>query len=91
MIFVRRVVGDSMYPTLKEGQAVWCHEFRQFKVGQVVIAFIDGREVVKRIASIENGRIFLVGDNEEKSTDSRHYGSVTDTKIEGTVFWPRNL
>lgn len=91
MIFARRVVGDSMYPTLVEGQIVWCHEIRQFKVGQIVVAFIDGREVIKRIASLENGRVFLVGDKEDKSTDSRQYGSVTDTKIEGTVFWPRKL
>jgi len=91
MIFVRRVVGDSMLPALKPGQIVLCHEIRQFRQGQVVVAFVGDREVIKRIASIENGRIFLVGDNEKKSTDSRHYGSVTDTKIEGTVFWPRNL
>jgi len=91
MIFVRRVVGDSMLPTLKPGQIVFCHEIRQFRKGQVVVAFVGDREVIKRIASIENGRISLRGDNEGKSTDSRHYGSVTDTKIEGTVFWPRNL
>jgi len=91
MIFVRRVVGDSMLPTLKPGQIIFCHEIRQFREGQVVVAFVGGKEVVKRISSLENGRIFLKGDNEDSSTDSRHYGSVTDTKIEGTVFWPRNL
>jgi nickel-type superoxide dismutase maturation protease len=91
MIFVRRVVGDSMAPTLTDRQIVWFHQLRKFSVGQIVVAFIDGREVIKRIAAIENGRVFLVGDNEEHSTDSRHYGSVTDTKIEGILFWPRNL
>ncbi len=89
MIFFRRVVGDSMKPTLRPGQIVWAHEVRQFRAGQVVIAFVDGREVIKRIESIENGQVYLVGDNPEYSTDSREYGSIPDTKIEGVVFWPR--
>jgi type IV secretory pathway protease TraF len=80
-----------MSPTLTEGQIVWCHQLREFKKGQVVIAFVGGREVIKRIASIENGRVFLIGDNEKHSTDSRQYGSVLDSKVEGVVFWPRNL
>ncbi len=89
MIFFRRVVGNSMHPTLREGQIVAAHMMRNFKVGQVVIAFIDTREVVKRIAKIENnGRIYLQGDNESESTDSREYGYISDSKIEGVVFWP---
>lgn len=89
MIFLRRVVGDSMNPTLKDGQIVLCHSIRTFREGQVVVAFMNGREVVKRIKSIENGRIFLEGDNQDASTDSRTHGSVTDSKIEGVVVWPR--
>ena len=89
MIVIRRVVGKSMEPTLKEGQVVIAHQLRNFKPGQVVIAFIDGREVIKRITKIENNSIFLEGDNAAHSSDSRAYGPVVDTKIEAVVFWPK--
>jgi len=89
MIFFRRVVGDSMKPTLHDGQLVFAHHVRSFRPGQVVVAHIDSREVIKRIYRVENGRVFLQGDNPEQSTDSRDYGSVVDTMIVGTVIWPR--
>lgn len=89
MIFVRRVIGDSMQPTLKNGQVVLAFTTRKFKTGQVVIAFVDGREIIKRITKIEQGQITLLGDNPSHSTDSRQYGTITDSKIEGVVFWPK--
>lgn len=89
MIFFRRVVGDSMRPTLRPGQIVWASEIRTFRVGQVVIAFVEGREVIKRIIKLENGKVWLAGDNPDGSTDSRTYGPIADTKIEGVVFFPR--
>ncbi len=73
-----------MRPTLRPGQIVWAHEIRSFRKGQVVVAFVGDREVVKRIESIENGVVTLVGDNAEKSNTYK----VSDTKIEGVVFWP---
>jgi phage repressor protein C with HTH and peptisase S24 domain len=77
-----------MEPTLKNGQVVISHRVRNFRKGQVVVAFMQGREVVKRIKSIKNGQVFLEGDNKNNSSDSREYGTVTDSKIEGVVFWP---
>lgn len=81
----------SMYPTLKNGQIILALAVREFREGQVVVAFQNGREVIKRIESIEDGKIFLLGDNTNASTDSRHNGSITDDKIEGIVFWPLQL
>jgi phage repressor protein C with HTH and peptisase S24 domain len=78
-------------PTLSNGQIVIAHQIRNFKVGQVVIAHVDGREVVKRIQEIKKGSVFLLGDNEKHSTDSRVYGYISDVNIEGIVFWPRNI
>mgnify|MGYP001097262291 CR=1 FL=1 len=77
-----------MEPTLRNGQVIFAHHGRDFKPGQVVVAHIGSREVIKRISRIENGRIFLQGDNAKLSTDSRDYGSVMDTSIAGVVFWP---
>ena len=80
-----------MLPALREGQIVVGFHTRNFKVGDVVIAYQKKREVVKRISSIDKGRVFLVGDNEDQSTDSRDHGSVSDKDIEAVVRWPLAL
>lgn len=91
MIFIRRVVGDSMEPTLHEGQVIICHNLRDFRKGQVVVAYMNGRVVVKRITKITNGQIHLEGDNKSHSTDSRTHGRISVDNIEGVVIWPRKL
>ena len=68
-------------------------QFKTFtKVGDVVVAILDGKEVIKRITSYDHGSVFLEGDNKHNSTDSRHKGAIPDRKILGVVAWPkRNL
>lgn len=78
-----------MVPTLNEGQLIFAHQIRNFKEGQVVVAYVNGREVIKRISKIDKGNILLEGDNKKHSTDSRTYGPIPDTNIEGVVFWPK--
>jgi nickel-type superoxide dismutase maturation protease len=78
-----------MLPTLSEGQLIVAHQIRNFKEGQVVVAYVNGLEVIKRISKIDNGSVFLQGDNKEHSTDSRTYGPIPDSNIEGVVFWPK--
>lgn len=87
MIFFRRVVGESMMPSLKPGKIVWAHEVRDFKEKQVVIAFVNGREVVKRISVINNGTITLSSDN--KKSSSNPYARIPDKDVMGVVFWPK--
>ena len=90
MIFLRRVVGNSMYPTLKEGQIVWSSPFKTPKVGDVVIAVQKDREVIKRIESItDDWQVKLLGDNQQSSTDSRQLGSIPKRNIQGVVIWPK--
>lgn len=91
MIFLRRVSGDSMNPTLKNNQIILCSNDRNFKVGQVVLAHVKNREVVKRIAKIENGQVFLETDSKKHAHNGRYYATVIDTNIVGIVVWPRNL
>ena len=89
MLVVRRVVGKSMLPTLKPGQTVYAWNSRNFKVGQVVVAFINGIEIVKRISRIENGQVYLEGDNKDPKDGGKSYGPLPETRIEAVVFWPR--
>jgi phage repressor protein C with HTH and peptisase S24 domain len=88
MFYFRKVTGDSMSPTLKDGKIVWVHQLRNFSVGQVVIAFVDGREVVKRISKISNKGVELVSDN-DKHSSGQAYARIPDKDIHGVVFWPR--
>jgi nickel-type superoxide dismutase maturation protease len=81
--------GRSMNPTLRDGEVVLVDRGADIEVGDIVVArhpVEQDSEVVKRVARInERGHYFLVGDNPEDSTDSRHYGAVTKEYIKGKV------
>ena len=81
--------GTSMNPTLKDGEVVLVDREAEIEVGDIVVArhpLEQTSEVVKRVARInERGHYFLVGDNADDSTDSRHYGAVTREYIKGKV------
>ncbi len=89
MIYLRRVVGRSMEPTLRNGQVVVVSIFRNFLVGDIVVAQVNKREVIKRITDIRNGNVFLEGDNAELSTDSNNFGWIPDRHVTGKIIFPR--
>jgi signal peptidase I len=50
----------------------------------------DGSPVVKRVGSSDGASVFLLGDNEAESLDSRHYGPVPIEALRGKVLlWRR--
>jgi nickel-type superoxide dismutase maturation protease len=90
-----RVAGESMVPALLPGDRVlvWrgLGPFRPLiRVGDLV-AVIDprdpDREMVKRVAGREGAEVYVLGDNESASTDSRHFGRLPSTAIRGRVFY----
>ena len=78
-----------MLPSYRPGQTIIINHGRHFRIGDVVIAFMDGREVMKRVIDKKDGAVFLQGDNTKESTDSRHHGWLTDRHIVGKVVWPK--
>ena len=87
---VRRVAGASMSPKLRPGQLLIATRFfRHVHPGQVVIIAHQGREKVKRIERIADDKIYVIGDNLDASTDSRHFGWLSEQKVVGRVFWPK--
>lgn len=82
------VHGNSMLPKLKAGQdvLVWCW-FYTPKVGDIVVIKVNGKEMIKRVQKTDDRRIFVVGDNEKESTDSRKFGPINRKQIIGKVIW----
>lgn len=80
------VHGSSMYPTLKEGKHIFSFNwFLKLKKGDIVVALVDDRAIIKRISEVKEGKYFLVGDNKSQSTDSRKFGPVSLGQIIGKV------
>lgn len=89
LLIIRRVVGSSMEPTLKDGRIVLASGILKLRERDVVVLEHSGLEKIKRISSIEGGLVFVAGDNPAKSTDSRQFGPLQSKVIIGTVIWPR--
>lgn len=91
------VSGRSMVPTLRPGDRLlvetWTYRRRPPQVGEVVVApdpRAPKRELVKRVAAVDNGRVSLRGDA-ARSTDSRRFGSVPLTSVRARAairYWP---
>ncbi len=82
-----KVAGDSMSPTLQDGDAVMILPRASVAPGDIVLAkhpYKQSVKVLKRVAAIdENGRYTLAGDNPDESTDSRTFGTVPLEYIHG--------
>jgi len=78
------VVGDSMLPTLKNGQIVLCKKVsrRDYLVNGQIYVYHEPTNsrawVVKRLSYqyCAKGKYYFIGDNTFNSRDSRNYGLV---------------
>jgi hypothetical protein len=79
-----------MSPTLQNGQIVTALK-KRFKIGDIVIASVQSKEVIKRITAINYATklVTLTGDNALDSQDSRTLGDVPMASVKGVVIWPR--
>jgi signal peptidase I len=91
------VRGRSMAPTLEPGDRLlvetWTYRRRPPEIGEVVVTpdpRAPARELVKRVAAVEGGRVTLRGDA-ARSTDSRRFGSVPVRTVRTRAalrYWP---
>lgn len=84
--------GNSMYPTIQDGNILlYKRDISDLKVGDIVVVKTTkemnsaGDYVVKRVSVITDKTVYLLGDNEANSKDSRTYGYVNKKNIEGKV------
>ena len=88
-----RVVGDSMAPTLRDGDRIIVTRSRRIGHGDVVVledprlGGLPGRIMVKRLVSIEGEMAWVEGDNREFSTDSRTFGAIPVRSIRGRAIY----
>lgn len=90
---VRRITGDSMMPLFKQGHvavALPCPP-GELREGDVVIVRHGGLEKIKRLQQINDDHIYVTGDNQAHSTDSRSFGWLHNSAVRGRVVWPRPL
>ena len=75
-----------MEPTLRPGQTVLVDPRASVVEGCLVLASDprDGRPLLKRVVSTQGG-LDLRGDNPSQSTDSRHFGRLPPSAVQGVV------
>lgn len=91
MFILRRVAGDSMYPTLLSRQIVIGTKFIKPASGRIIIFDHMGREKIKRVVSIKGKNIHVIGDNQRASEDSRSFGPINFADVKAVVIWPRHV
>ena len=82
------VRGDSMWPTLKDGQQLECIKYdnQPINVGQVVVfsnPFDSSILLIKRVVDKAGEKVFVAGDNPDptSSHDSHNFGSINIASI----------
>jgi nickel-type superoxide dismutase maturation protease len=89
--FPAAAAGESMLPTIPPGAYVVATARGSVRPGAVVVIERDGREIVKRVASVDGDALTVLGDNPAGSTDSRTFGPVSRDSVRGVVravYWP---
>jgi len=85
------VNGDSMLPTLKAGDIVFFKKYKKnksiLKNRQIVIFNhpFKNKNQIKRINSVNQNNVEVIGDNIEFSEDSNKFGLINNEKIIGIV------
>lgn len=84
-----RVFGNSMIPSFKPFDLVLVNKIAYFlkspRVGDVVIVKNQNLNLIKRIKKVKRKMVFVIGDNEKESTDSRDFGWISKADIIGKV------
>ncbi len=88
------VRGDSMWPTLKNGDVISCRTYKgEVLIPEQIIVFpspFDSTKIlIKRIKSVENEFVFVEGDNPDPtaSSDSHNFGKINTSTIIGVFDW----
>ncbi len=87
--FIRRIVGKSMKPFLKEDMVVFSSSLLKPKEKSIIIFKHQGLIKIKYIDKITTEGLYVLGLNATNSTDSRTFGLIEYESVLGRVIWPR--
>ena len=89
------VNGNSMTPTLRAGQDVlsfnWAYLSKKPRVGDIVVVKVNAKDMVKRVDKVYDRTVYLLGDNNNESSDSRDFGPVKTDQIVGKVVYKSEI
>ncbi|MBS1272277.1 MAG: hypothetical protein MAGBODY4_01417 [Candidatus Marinimicrobia bacterium] len=77
-----------MAPSLREGARVLVTSFGRKRVGDIIVfplPHYPETQTIKRIISMDETGLVVEGDNLTRSTDSRHYGTISKDVVIGKV------
>lgn len=78
-----------MRPALRSGKMIVATGlFGSVRVNDVVVIRHQGLEKIKRVESISDEGVWVVGDNLAESKDSRHFGPVPQSAIIARILCP---
>jgi phage repressor protein C with HTH and peptisase S24 domain len=86
------VSGLSMIPTLAQGERLLVRLDGPIVIGDIAVFRRADQFEIKRIARIEAEGVFVQGDNDLVSTDSRTYGLIPHDDVIGVTtyrLWPK--
>ncbi|MEP3892034.1 MAG: nickel-type superoxide dismutase maturation protease [Hellea sp.] len=88
MLRLVKITGQSMSPTLNDGDYVITKKPRLYQAGLIyVINHIDLGRIIKRLQSTKHDRCYFIGDNPKASTPSSLIGAVERERVIGQVIY----
>jgi len=84
------VQGPSMLPTLAPGERLLVHRTKRVRGGDIVVIVDPSnrtRTLVKRVSSVLDDAVLVVGDNPRASRDSAEFGPVAKTLLVGRAWY----
>ena len=88
------VRGDSMWPSLKDGDVVAANSYQGETVlkGQIIVfpsPFDKKNILIKRVKSVDDDQLFVEGDNPDPSAsdDSHNFGSINISTVIAVLDW----
>ena len=88
MKFGKAVVhGFSMAPTLGDRDELIVRYDSGFDSGDIIVFNRDGQHDIKRVESVTSDGVYVLGDNEIASLDSRNYGRIDLATVIGKAIF----